>query len=72
MKPTIVALRDVICRALDAVDDHASGCMVVGWDLAFVNMSRVEQADWLIELFCQLKDVDVETVLSMLPGEPDG
>jgi len=62
----ITALKDILKRALDAVEVYAvaiaagsSGTSldighITGWDREFAQMSREEQAEWLIHLFEEL------------------
>lgn len=47
----VVALEDILIRALAAVALDAVGIESAGWDLEFSQMSRKEQAAWLIQLF---------------------
>jgi hypothetical protein len=47
----IVALKDILTRALAAAALEQAGVELAGWDLEFAQMSREAQAEWLIQLF---------------------
>ena len=47
----IIALKDILRRALAASALEQSGVELGGWDAEFAQMSREEQAEWLIKLF---------------------
>lgn len=47
----ITALKDILKRALEAVALETLDIETTGWDREFANMSREEQAVWLIHLF---------------------
>jgi len=45
------ALKDILKRALEAVALETLDIETAGWDHEFGEMSREEQAAWLIQLF---------------------
>ena len=72
----ILSLREIIMRALGAIEQWAAVKQhtgtsldfghIQGWDLEFACMSRKDQVDWLISLFSALTNDEIESIDEVL------